>query len=293
MPDAPITIAVVTACFNRRQTTLRCLRTLFEQSPEAARLEVHLLDDASPDGTAAAVACRYPQVHLLHGNGNLFWGGGMREAMSAADRATYDFMLWLNDDVQLAADAISQLLEAHRAVARAQPNQAHIIVGSLSDPAGGGFSYAGFRRKNRWHPAQLERARPAGGDLINCDTMNGNCVLVPRSVVDKIGFIDPAFTHQLGDIDYGYRARRVGCRIWATPSPVGTCEPNRKPRRWRDRSLSFGERLRILNTPHGLPVRPWFTFMWRYAGPLGAALLLLSYVKAFGGPLFHRHGTPA
>ena len=278
----PVRIAVVMACFNRKQTTLRCLETLFAQETADIALDVHLLDDASPDGTGQAVKTAYPQVHVIEGDGERFWGGGMYLAMQSATRTEYDFMLWLNDDVALHADALETLLAAHDLACAEHGEGPHIIVGAVTDPETGEFSYSGFRRRNHWHPAQVDRITPRADDLTACDTMNGNCVLVPAAVVRDIGLIDPTYVHQLGDIDYGYRASRAGARIWIGPVAVGRCSVDNRIRQrpWQDRSLSFAARWRSLNSPLGTPLRPWFRFMWTYAGAVGLLLLAAAYVKA-------------
>ncbi len=279
MSKAPTRIAVVMATFNRRETTLRCLRSLAAQETSDIELRVYLLDDASPDETAAIVRRQFPQAHVIDGDGNRFWGGGMHLAMQAALSAPFDFMLWLNDDVELKPGAIRSLLATHAQVS-ANDDSGHVIIGAMMDPKSGNTSYAGFNRRNSWHPAQLLPASPSPDEVTACDTMNGNCVLVPSDLVDRIGIIDPVFVQQLGDIDYGYRVRRAGGKLWIAREAAGFCEPNNKPRRWQDPSLSLVERLKVLNTPHGLPLKPWLTFMYRYAGGFGIALLGISYAKA-------------
>ncbi|MHC5831198.1 MAG: glycosyltransferase family 2 protein, partial [Nostoc sp.] len=74
-------LAVIMTCFNRRETTLICLRALAQQTKS---FDVYLTDDGSSDGTSKAVKVFYPQVQILQGNGNLFWVGGMRLAFAEA-----------------------------------------------------------------------------------------------------------------------------------------------------------------------------------------------------------------
>lgn len=286
----PVRIAVVMACFNRRATSLRCLEALYAQQGDLA-LDVHLLDDASPDGTGEAIRAAFPQVHLIQGDGQRFWGGGMHLAMQSAQKTDYDFMLWLNDDVELASDALARLLSA-AAEAEATGPGPHVVIGAVADPDTGTITYAGFNRRNRWHPAQLAPVRPAPHGLTPCDTMNGNCVLVPAAMVRRIGLIDPTFIQQLGDIDYGYRVRRAGGRLWIAPGAVGTCAANVRPRRWQDPSLNLFERLKILNSPHGLPLKPWLTFLSRHGGVIGMALLAVSYGKALSWKGPHEKPEP-
>ena len=75
---ASLRIAAVMAVHNRRELTLACLDTLRAQElPATAALDVFVLDDASTDGTAEAIAQRHPDVRLLTGDGQLYWNGGM------------------------------------------------------------------------------------------------------------------------------------------------------------------------------------------------------------------------
>lgn len=276
--EAPTRIAIAMACFNRRDGTLRCLESLYAQQNDAIALAVHLLDDASSDGTAAAVSAAFPQTNVLGGTGHLFWGGGMRQAMAAATEKPLDFVLWLNDDVTLAPNALSNVLDAHRLAKADHGDGPHVIVGATADPATGAITYSGFRRRNTWHPAQLKRIAPIPGQLTPCDTMNGNCVLIPAELVRRIGLLDAAFPHQLGDIDYGYRARAAGASLWIAPDPIGTCAANPNNRPWL-KPPTIGARLAVLNSPRGLPFRAWITFLWRHAGLLGLPILAQLYAR--------------
>ncbi len=54
----------------------------------------------------------------------------------------------------------------------------------------------------------------AVGELLDCESICGNCVCIPCGVVEKIGFIDvEAFPHFAGDADFGFRAKNAGFRL--------------------------------------------------------------------------------
>jgi GT2 family glycosyltransferase len=280
MPDASIHIAVVMACFNRRETTLRCLRSLMAQQSPALRISVHLLDDNSQDGTAQAVREQFPQVNLLAGDGNRFWGGGMFMAMGAAAGAPFDYLLWLNDDVTLKADALARLLDAAAAIAASEPSNLNIIVGAMESAGEGGLSYGGFMRRSWWAPSKLTRVGPHPDSVRRIDTLNGNCVLVSAAVVERIGLIDPTFVHQLGDIDYGYRLARAGGQVWLAPGYVGLCDNNPGGAPWLKAGARIGDRLKVLSSPRGLPIRPWVVFGWRHGGIVGLGSVASMYLMA-------------
>ena len=275
-------IAVVLACHNRRRQTLGCLRSLARQAGATLQFDIYLLDDASSDGTAHAVLTEFPDVHVICGNGRLFWGGGMRAAMTRDLPMPFDHMLWLNDDVELKPGAVRGLLMAYHHACRDTGQDMNVIVGCMQDPDTGLISYSGFLRASRWHPTRLHRVVPARDEVVGCDTMNGNLVLVPRVVVDRVGIIDEAFPHQLGDLDYGFRVGRAGGRVLLAPGIAGYCAANTA----RAQRAGLVARLQYLLSPRGLPLQAWTTFLWRYAGLLCVPLLVGIYGKA----LFARTG---
>lgn len=247
-------IAALLTCFNRREKTLECLRRLTTQKlPAGIRIEVFLVDDGSTDGTSNAVSCEYPAVHILRGDGSLYWCGGMRLAWREAAVMDPDYYLLANDDTLLDGTSLASLL----AIAQT-PASRVIAVASIRDPDSGVPSYGGIRDVNGLVPAT--------GEAEHCDTFNGNAVLVPRQVYLEIGMLHPAYTHGMGDFDYGLTARRNGIDVIQTPLSVGTCARNPVEGTWRDKSLSRRARWRMLHSPKGLPFREWMIYNRRNSG---------------------------
>ena len=162
-------------CYNRAETTLRCLRLLSAQKCNAD-LTVFLVDDASPDRTGERVLNEFPQVHVILGTGSLYWTKGMNLAWKTAGDG-YDAYLWLNDDVELADGALAGLISDADATGW---NGA--VVGSFLD--GGGKMTYGVLENWKW-------IEPAGTPRHTKGDISGNCVLVPRSVAEKVGITPP------------------------------------------------------------------------------------------------------
>jgi GT2 family glycosyltransferase len=256
---SPITqdIAVLITCHNRRETTLRCLRALREQTllPGYA-LRIFLTDDGSSDGTADSVRCEFPEVRLLEGDGNLYWVGGTLRAWEAARPAAY--YLWLNDDVVLRPHALRTLLEVHREAS----DPAAIVVGATCDPLAGKTCTGGMRRASWYDVSVMEPT-----DRVQaCDSMNGNIVLVPRAAEERIGALDPAYTHFFADGDYGLRAKKHGVPVLLAPGHLGECRLNPLAGSSFDPQLSIRERWRKLFGPKGYrPPRQWWAFVRAHA----------------------------
>jgi GT2 family glycosyltransferase len=280
-----IKIGVLIACHNRRNLTLRCLRSLDAQAEVDIEYEVFLVDDGSSDGTAEAVMEEFPSITVISGDGHLYWSGGMRLAFQAASNEQLDFHLWLNDDVVLDRNAVSHLLSTYEQAQRhaAVPS---IVVGAVQDPVTGVTTYSGWNRGPFWRPFRFEQVEP-GPHLKSCDTMNGNVVLIPRDTFQEIGAVDSAFVHTMGDLDYGLRLSKQDGQVWLAPSHVGTCKQNDLVE-VRRTSLGRVDRVRDLASLKMMPPRPWLAFSRRHGGPLWPVFWLGPYAKAFVTPVLRR-----
>ena len=254
--------AVLLATHNRVGKTTQCLEALHQLEDACASLQVVLCDAGSTDGTPEVVRRRFPDVTVLDASQELFWNGGMHRAFEHALVSDYDAYLWLNDDTILDSHALRTLLAVWQDP-RVRAHHPAIVVGAVRDPVTGAVSYGGVHRPHRARPLLFELALPVEQPR-PVTTMNGNCVLIPRDVVQRIGVLDPAFTHGMGDFDYGLRARAAGVTVWSTPGTVGACPRN--PQSAPPSSLQG--HVAQLTGPKGLPPRQWVLFARRWAGPL-------------------------
>lgn len=256
----------VLACHDRSATTRRALQGLFRQAlPTGLKIEATLIDDGSRDDTVSMVTDEFPQVRLLRGDGTLWWAGAMTIALDAASRANPDFLLWLNDDVMLDRDCLLQLVschDAHTIAAGLDP----VVIGATRDPDSGAHTYGGQRRD------PLRRFRfvpvPPAQAAQQCDTFQGNIVLVPLAVHRQLGGIDPRFrgVQGMADTDFGLRATAHGIALIQAPGMPGTCSPNLRPAPWDDPALPVADRLKGLFGPRGFPPRGWFAFARSHGG---------------------------
>jgi GT2 family glycosyltransferase len=276
--DRQTNIAALITCHDRREQTLSCLDALFASAGVAkVNLTVVLVDDGSSDGTGEAIAARFPQVHQIRADGTLFWNRGMFVAFEWALAKGFDHYLWLNDDTTLYPQAIAQLLETE-AIFSALDKIPPIVVGNVIDPGTGDVAYGGRLQPTGWRPLRLTLAA-SGTEPVQCDTFNGNCVLIPAAVAERLGNLDKRFAHAMGDIDYGFRARAAGIGIRTAGPIVGTCLANHGG--VIDRSLSPWERLKLVASRKRLPPGSWLIFTWRHTGWLWPAYFAWPYVRAF------------
>ncbi|HVY61570.1 MAG TPA: glycosyltransferase family 2 protein, partial [Planctomycetota bacterium] len=100
-------VATVVLTWNGREDTLRCLETLRgELAPGDA---VVVVDNASSDGTAAAVRAAHPWATLLETGANLGFAGGNNVGLRWALERPFDWIFILNNDTLVPAGTLGAL----------------------------------------------------------------------------------------------------------------------------------------------------------------------------------------
>lgn len=100
---------MVVVSFNTRDALDRCLSSLEPTCARGALEEVVVVDNASTDGSADAVAQRFPNVTLIRNAENRGFGAANNQAL---DVVTADRILLLNSDAWAEGDAVERLSQA-------------------------------------------------------------------------------------------------------------------------------------------------------------------------------------
>lgn len=261
-----LSIAVLITCFNRMNSTIKCLRSLKTQANiDEINLNIYLVDDGCTDGTGDAVRMNFPDVSIIPGNGELYWGGGMRLAFGQALNKDYDFYLWVNDDAVLYPHAVRTMCDTSRYL-KNETGKDSIIAGAMHDATTGTLTYSGSTRLRPWNPLSYRMVEPTDKPE-PCDVINGNFVLIPRKIAAIIGNLSKDFTHQGGDYDYSLRAKEHGFSSWIAPGYIGTCSRNTLKGSPKDDSLPLLKRVDSLTKPSAMiPANEWMLFVKRHGG---------------------------
>ena len=201
--------------YNRKEVTLQGLRSLYNAIEVLGgdnSFDIYMTNDGCTDGTCEAVHKEFSDIHIIQGDGSLYWSGGMRKAWQTAIECNieYDCFLWFNDDADLYDDALASIFKVYDNIG---PDC--IVTGAFCDH-NGKASYGG--------KLEEDHVMEPNGQFQRVVLMNGNLVLIPYTVYSRLGTIDRIFKHGLGDHDYGLRAQKKNIGVFLTDKYVGVCD---------------------------------------------------------------------
>jgi GT2 family glycosyltransferase len=211
-PEFPL-VYLVTVNWNRHQDTLECLDSLLKV--DYPNLRLLAVDNGSSDGSAQAIADRYPQVELICHESNLGFAGGYNSGMRHALQNGADYILILNNDATLATQSVSALL---RRVSPGAGILSPVIYYAHQDE----IIWSAGGKINAWTLEQSStlQDQPDPGewpDFIEQDFVTGCCMLFPRQTLQKVGLFDESFQLYYEDSDLCRRVRQAGLGIRVVP----------------------------------------------------------------------------
>ncbi|KZC39591.1 MULTISPECIES: glycosyltransferase [Rhodanobacter] len=212
-------VSVIIPVHGKLAYTLACLRSLARHGAQAP-FEVIVVDDASPDASAAALA-QVGGLRLLHNAANLGFIGSCNAGAAAASG---EFLLFLNNDTQVTPGWLNALLNCFAEHADCGIAGSRLVYpdGRLQEAGGLVFADGSCWTTGRFEPRDVP--------LFRCrrevDYVSGASLLIRREVFGRVGGFDaryaPAYYE---DADLAFAVRRLGLRVYYEPaSTVIHCE---------------------------------------------------------------------
>ncbi len=237
--------------------------------------EIWVVDNASTDGSPAAVRGRFPEVRLLNNTVNSgFAAANNQAALQASGR----YFLLLNPDTSAPPGALEQLVrfaDTQPAIGCLGPRLVH-ADGRYQRSAW--FGFPGIRMavmdalylwKIPWLPLtrRIELDPQRVVTPVQVDHLLGACLLIRREIWEQVGGLDEAFFLFFEETEWCYRARLAGWQIVYQPAITVT---------------HLGEHSVNQNPLRSLPqfYRSFCRFYRKHASPGPARLSLLKSIFA-------------
>ena len=193
-----IDISVIIVSYNTADLIGPCLTSVIDQM--GVDKEIFVVDNASPDGSAAMIAASFPDVHLIANNENRGFAVANNQAIAHC-RGRY--ILFLNPDTVLKENCFSTSLiymDAHPEIGLAG---LHILNPDGTDQDSVSWRYLSQRY--------------ASGELTNLPgpiaCVLGAAMIAPREAIISVGGFDEDYFLYGEDEDLCLRIRRMGLQI--------------------------------------------------------------------------------
>lgn len=217
-------LSIVIVSFNTREPLARTLEAVAQND---VRVDVHVIDNASHDGSAEMVRTRFPHVRLVANPDNRYYSAGNNQGFAEA-RGRH--VLVLNPDAQPAPgalDAMVRYLDAHPEVWALSP-QLRFPDGRVQQTCGRRRTYGHLLLEYSWLGAIFRGARARWRDAVryaswdrlseqDVEILPGSCIMVPRAVVGRIGGFDEELPMYFSDDDWCERIAAAGGRLRFAP----------------------------------------------------------------------------
>lgn len=214
----PESIVVVLPVHSRREMTLTCLRTLFRQS--ISGFKVIVVDSGSTDGTADAVEAEFPDVIVLR-HGNLWWSGATNKGIERALAEHAEFVLTINDDVELSENYLDAMMRAADRHPTALMGSYEFNIKTRQPVSCGERALWSLGKAQKLVQTVPEECRHG---LLTITYAPARGLWIPAEAFRRIGLIDAKrLPHYCADLDFTARAASNGFELFINFDAVLFC----------------------------------------------------------------------
>jgi GT2 family glycosyltransferase len=230
-------VVAIVVNYRTPDLTIGAIEHLLASHISGRHLRIIIVDNDSGDDSVASLDERFPEIELIVSRANLGFAGGNNLAIQsvlANKRELVDrndtFILLINSDVEVESDAIATCLafmEAHPYTGVIGPKVV-LPDGRLDLACRRGFPTPA---RSFWKLTGLARRFPNNprftgynlthldeDQLTEVDAVMGAFMLVRLAAIDAVGLLDDRFFMYGEDIDWSFRIKQYGWRVFYLPS---------------------------------------------------------------------------
>ena len=211
-----IDLSIVSVNYNTPDLIDSLLKSIYNLKPTTYNLETIILDNGSEKGCEAVVR-KYLGVRFIQNPVNTGFTGGNNKAMKFS-RGKH--ILMLNSDIEVMEGSLEQIYhEAENYRGRA------VVSGSLIFPDGtqqdSAFYLPTITGALKEYFLGLKGSffmyAPSQGKNTKVEAAAMACFLIPRRILEIVGFLDERLFTYFEDVDFCRRLKKLGIPVYYTP----------------------------------------------------------------------------
>jgi GT2 family glycosyltransferase len=202
-------VSIITVNYNQTKVTLDLLKSL--ESVTYPNIEMIVVDNASKENPVEIIHQKFPEVITIRIEENLGFAGGNNEGIRIAKG---EYFLFLNNDTEVAPDFLEpmiQFMAQNPETGMCSPKIRFFEPKDLIQYAGSTdidylrvASYTiGYGQKDIGQYDKTEFTH----------LIHGAAMLIPRQVVEKVGFMAEQFFLYYEELDWCERVKRAGYKV--------------------------------------------------------------------------------
>jgi len=209
-------IAVVVVNWNGWQHTLECLKSL--RAAASPKWHLFIVDNASTDDSVDRLSDLGDDTTLIVSPTNTGWTGGNNIGVRQACQLGFEYMFVLNNDAQVEANTLERLLAVS-----ANIDDGNCILGPIHrDPKTGEFNFVGTVINDYSGMPDILTAQAADigfyDEVEEVPYVVGAGIFARASTFKAVGEFDDRFFLNYDEVDWSYRARKLGHRSYVVRS---------------------------------------------------------------------------
>ena len=202
-------VSVIIPTFNRAEMVCRCVKSVLDS--DWSDIEVIVVDDCSPDDTAARIQDHFgSKVKYLRNERNSFQAVSRN---NGARLATGDYLLFLDDDNVLDRMAVSELVHAFKnnpKLGLAAPMAIHKRPGKENFIWSLGSDFNRLTSQPKDYCPNLPIAELPESPKSYPTSYYPNGFMVPCKVFNEVGGFDEKYVQIFEESDFGWKIREAG-----------------------------------------------------------------------------------
>lgn len=209
---ASLDLSIVIVSFNTRQILLDCIESIYAFTGDI-EYEIFVVDNNSADGSADAIAGKFPGVVLIRNSENRGFSAANNQGM---ERARGRYVVLLNSDTRLVENCFLK-------IARFLDERPEFSIGTpqIVDTNGNVYPMRlwedtprdAARRILGMYTLAWDEARMKNKSTHEVEAIGGSCFVVRRSLFENTGLLDERYFLYNEEDDFCRRARRNGHKI--------------------------------------------------------------------------------
>lgn len=219
-------LSIIIVTFNSQNYIEKCLNSIAKSNLRSIEHNIVIVDNNSNDNTVKVVKelqKKNDAIFLIENQNNTGFAKAANQGILKSKNR--DYVLLLNPDTLLENDSLIRLINC------SEKHNAGICGGTTIDSQGnasgsyfrfpnlmvGIFDFTNFRKirkDDKWHNYFYYLDSKIEDDSFPVDVVTGGYMLIRLSTIKKIGLLSESFFMYLEDVDYCFRSKKGGIKIY-------------------------------------------------------------------------------